>query len=138
MTALVLIVEDDPDVRNLISLRVKNLGHDVVTASTGEEALEVARRLSPALVVLDIGLPGIDGWEVLRRLRAEPATASIGVLVVSVLDPSDDHPPIDGYVIKPFRAASIDRVVISILGHDHPAGWLDEPSEANGAGDPPT
>jgi CheY-like chemotaxis protein len=134
MSELVLVVEDDPDVRNLISLRVKNLGHDVVTASTGEEALDLAQRLAPALVVLDIGLPGIDGWEVLRRLRSEPATASIGVLVVSVLDPSDDHPPIDGYVIKPFRAASIDRVVISILGHDQPTDWLGGP-EANGAGD---
>jgi DNA-binding response OmpR family regulator len=119
----ILVVEDDPDVRDLLSRRLTNLGHDVMVADSGEEALELANESPPALVVLDIRLPGIDGWEVLRRLRATPATAAAGVLVVSVLDPTDNHPEVDGYLIKPFRIASIDRLVAGILGGvgDRPA-----------------
>jgi CheY-like chemotaxis protein len=58
----------------------------VVSARDGEEGLDTVRRLSPAGVVLDILLPGIDGWEVLARLKADPATAAIPVVVVSMLD----------------------------------------------------
>jgi CheY-like chemotaxis protein len=114
----VLVVEDDPDVRELLDRRLSHLGHRVLSAGSGEEALELAAASPPALVVLDIRLPGIDGWEVLRRLRADPATADTAVLVVSVLDPTENHPQVDGYIIKPFRIASIDRLVAGILaGH---------------------
>jgi two-component system OmpR family response regulator len=112
----VLVVEDDPDVRDLLSRRLSYLGHDVLAAGSGEEALELAVESPPSLVVLDIRLPGIDGWEFLRRLRASPDTSGAGVLVVSVLDPTDNHPEVDGYLIKPFRIASIDRLVAGILG----------------------
>ena len=111
----ILVVEDDADVRDLLSRRLVHLGHEVLVASSGEEALELADASPPALVVLDIRLPGIDGWEVLRRLRDRPATSGAGVLVVSVLDPTDNHPAVDGYLIKPFRIASIDRLVAGIL-----------------------
>ncbi|MGH9118164.1 MAG: response regulator transcription factor [Acidimicrobiales bacterium] len=130
MTALarrpILVVEDDADVRDLLSRRLTHLGHVVLAAATGEEALELADESPPALVVLDIRLPGIDGWEVLRRLRARPATSGAGVLVVSVLDPTDNHPEVDGYLVKPFRITSIDRLVAGILSgvgprnHDDP------------------
>ncbi len=111
----ILVVEDDPDVRDLLSRRLTHLGHDVLVAASGEEALELADESPPSLVVLDIRLPGIDGWEVLRRLRARPATSGAGVLVVSVLDPTENHPVVDGYLIKPFRIASVDRLVAGIL-----------------------
>jgi DNA-binding response OmpR family regulator len=111
----ILVVEDDPDVRDLLSRRLVHLGHQVLAAGSGEEALELAEESPPSMVVLDIRLPGIDGWEVLRRLRSSPATSTAGVLVVSVLDPTDNHPEVDGYLIKPFRIASIDRLVTRIL-----------------------
>jgi two-component system, OmpR family, response regulator len=115
LTGPVLVVEDDPDVRDLLTRRLAFLGHSVLAAASGEEALELASASPPALVVLDIRLPGIDGWEVLRRLRAADTTARAAVLVVSVLDPPEDHPQVDGYLIKPFRITSIDRVVAGIL-----------------------
>jgi CheY-like chemotaxis protein len=62
------------------------VGARVVSARDGEEGLDTVRRLSPAGVVLDILLPGIDGWDVLARLKADPATAAIPVVVVSMLD----------------------------------------------------
>jgi two-component system OmpR family response regulator len=111
----VLVVEDDPDVRDLLSRRLVQLGYRVLAAATGEEAVEMATASPPSLVVLDIRLPGIDGWEVLRRLRLEPTTAGAAVLVVSVLDPHDDQPAVDGYVTKPFRIARIDELVAGIL-----------------------
>jgi two-component system OmpR family response regulator len=111
----VLVVEDDPDVRDLLTTRLGFLGHAVVAASSGEEALELATASPPSLVLLDILLPGIDGWEVLRQLRSAAATADTAVLVVSVLDPPESHPPVDGYLIKPFRITSIDRLVAGIL-----------------------
>jgi DNA-binding response OmpR family regulator len=128
----ILVVEDDPDVRDLLSERLTHLGHRVMAAGSGEEALELADQSPPALVILDIRLPGIDGWEVLRRLRASPATAASGVLVVSVLDPTESHPDVDGYLIKPFRIASIDRLVAGILsgaGEGGPTGRAGEPTE---------
>jgi CheY-like chemotaxis protein len=111
----ILVVEDDADVRELLSRRLVHLGHEVLTAASGEEALELAGASPPVLVLLDIRLPGIDGWEVLRRLRETPATSATGVLVISVLDPVENHPAVDGYLVKPFRTASIDRLVAGIL-----------------------
>jgi two-component system OmpR family response regulator len=129
----ILVVEDDPDVRDLLSERLTHLGHDVLAAGSGEEALELADESPPALVILDIRLPGIDGWEFLRRLRARPATAASGVLVVSVLDPTENHPEVDGYLIKPFRIASIDRLVAGILSG---AGDRGQPGRPTRPGDP--
>jgi DNA-binding response OmpR family regulator len=127
-TRPVLVVEDDPDVRDLLTRRLQSLGHAVLAASSGEEALDLAGASPPSLVLLDIRLPGMDGWEVLRRLRSAAATADAAVLIVSVLDPPDEHPPVDGYLIKPFRITSIDRLVAGILarGGSRRAGVEDE------------
>ena len=108
----VLLVEDDHDIRSLLRRRVERLGHHVVEAATGEAAIDLARLHHPVLIMLDILLPGIDGWEVLRRLRADDEFAYIPVMVVSIVDDpeSGDHPPIQGYVLKPFRTAEIDEL----------------------------
>ncbi|MGH9243419.1 MAG: response regulator transcription factor [Acidimicrobiales bacterium] len=111
----VLVVEDDIDTRDLLTRRIAKLGHEVVAAATGEEAIDLATRHHPSLIVVDIGLPGIDGWEVVRRLRARPDTAAVRVLVVSAIDPTDGDPPVDGYVVKPFRGAHFDHLLSRIL-----------------------
>jgi signal transduction histidine kinase/CheY-like chemotaxis protein/putative methionine-R-sulfoxide reductase with GAF domain len=82
----VVVVEDDPRSFDLLRVYLEAAGARVVSARDGEEGLDTVRRLSPAGVVLDILLPGIDGWEVLTRLKADPATAPIPVVVVSMLD----------------------------------------------------
>src|SRR5499427_5801210 len=82
----VVVVEDDRRSFDLLRVYLEAAGARVVGARDGEEGLDTVRRLSPAGVVLDILLPGIDGWEVLAQLKADPATAAIPVVVVSMLD----------------------------------------------------
>ena len=81
-----MVVEDDRRSFDLLRVYLEEAGARVVSARDGEEGLDTVRRLSPAGVVLDILLPGIDGWEVLAQLKADPATAAIPVVVVSMLD----------------------------------------------------
>ena len=82
----VVVVEDDRRSFDLLRVYLEAAGARVVSARDGEEGLDTVRSLSPAGVVLDILLPGIDGWEVLARLKADPGTAAIPVIVVSMLD----------------------------------------------------
>jgi signal transduction histidine kinase/DNA-binding response OmpR family regulator len=83
---VVVIVEDDPRSLDLLCLYVKDAGVDVVTAADGGQGLELIRRVRPAAVVLDIYLPTLDGWDLLALLKADPATAPIPVVVVSMVD----------------------------------------------------
>ena len=82
----VVVVEDDRRSFDLLRVYLEAAGARVVGARDGEEGLDTVRRLSPAGVILDILLPGIDGWEVLAQLKADPGTAAIPVIVVSMLD----------------------------------------------------
>jgi signal transduction histidine kinase/CheY-like chemotaxis protein len=82
----VVVVEDDRRSFDLLRVYLEASGISVVGARDGEEGLDAVRRLSPAGVILDILLPGIDGWEVLAQLKADPRTAQIPVIVVSMLD----------------------------------------------------
>jgi signal transduction histidine kinase/DNA-binding response OmpR family regulator len=82
----VVVVEDDRRSFDLLRVYLEAAGARVVSARDGKEGLDTVRRLSPAGVILDILLPGIDGWDVLAQLKADPATAAIPVIVVSMLD----------------------------------------------------
>src|SRR5262245_33469587 len=128
----VLIVEDDADIRSLLRDRLARWPHEVVEAASGEAALEMAAARRPALVVLDIVLPGIDGWEVLHRLRNDPKLADVPVVVVSIVDdPGEEHrAAVQGYLQKPFRAATVNQVFDALLTGDSasepPAGDAQE------------
>jgi CheY-like chemotaxis protein len=82
----VVVVEDDRRSFDLLRVYLEEAGARVVSARDGEEGLDTVRRLNPAGVILDLLLPGIDGWEVLAQLKADPRTAQIPVVVVSMLD----------------------------------------------------
>jgi CheY-like chemotaxis protein len=120
----VLLVEDDHDIRSLLRERLARWPYEVVEAASGELALDIASARRPALVVLDIMLPGIDGWEVLRRLRSDPELADVPVVVVSIVDDpgEDDRPAVQGYLQKPFRAATVNRVFDELLAGGTTAG----------------
>ena len=124
----VLVVDDEPDIRSLLATRIRRLGWSVRTAGTGEEALEAAASALPALVVLDVLLPGIDGWETLRRLRDLPGLAAVPVLVASICDPQADVDAlgVTGYLVKPFSAADVERAVRSAAGQANPPTPLQE------------
>jgi signal transduction histidine kinase/DNA-binding response OmpR family regulator/CHASE3 domain sensor protein len=82
----VLVIDDDPGAREIFGLALKRGGYDVLEASTGETGLAIAREVLPDAVILDIMLPGLDGWDLLRLLHGDPRTAHIPVLVASIRD----------------------------------------------------
>jgi len=83
---LVLVVDDDPNALDLLGRTLQGAGVRVVTASDGQEALNLARTLHPAAITLDVLMPGMDGWEVLRELKGDPATRDIPVLMVTMTE----------------------------------------------------
>ena len=110
--SLILVVEDEPDIRNMLVLLIKSAGFETIAAATGEEGLELARTHKPILMTLDRMLPGIDGIEVCKRLRLDESISDTYVLMVTALGEADDR--IDGlevgaddYLPKPFENREI-------------------------------
>jgi CheY-like chemotaxis protein len=83
---VLLVVDDDPSALDLLGRTLQGAGMRVVTASDGQAALTLARTLRPAAITLDVLMPGMDGWEVLRELKADPETRDIPVLMVTMTD----------------------------------------------------
>jgi signal transduction histidine kinase/CheY-like chemotaxis protein len=83
---VVLVIDDDPNALDLLGRTLQGAGVRVVTASDGQEALTLARTLKPAAITLDVLMPGMDGWEVLRELKADPETSEIPVIMVTMTD----------------------------------------------------
>lgn len=113
---LVLVVEDDFDIRNLIRINLKRKGFEVVAVETGEEGLEKAKELSPLVTTLDLMLPGINGLEVCRRLRNDEETADLYVIMVTALGEAEDRITgfklgADDYIPKPFQ---IEELVLRV------------------------
>ena len=83
----VLVIEDDPDMRTLLVLMLEDRGHRVLAASDGREGLDVLRHESPDLILLDMKMPVMDGWEFARRYRATSAAPSHIVVMTAAEDP---------------------------------------------------
>ncbi len=116
----VLVVEDEPIILRLLQVNLRLQGFEVVACSNGEDALRRAEERPPDVVVLDIVLPGIDGFEVCRRLRASAATADVPVLMVTAQAQAEDRERgyalgVQGYVTKPFEPAELVVLVRDAL-----------------------
>jgi two-component system phosphate regulon response regulator PhoB len=116
----ILVVDDEPDIVALVSYHLARAGYHVTTASTGPEALERARRDAPALLVLDLMLPGLSGFDVLERLRAEASTARTAVLMLTARRDEPDRVRgltlgADDYLTKPFSPQELVLRVGAIL-----------------------
>lgn len=103
----ILVVDDEPDLLELIDVNFKAAGFEVVSAMTGQEALRKAQQLRPALIVLDLMLPELDGLEVCKALRRDRSTAAIPVLILTARATEVDRIlglelGADDYVTKPF------------------------------------
>ena len=110
----VLIVEDDAAARKLLTECLGFNGFETIAVGSGEEALPIAVADRPDLVVLDIGLPGIDGWETLRRLQTMSATAKIPVVMVTAFDAVEDlirgySCGVTYYIAKPYQQDELLR-----------------------------
>ena len=123
----VLVVEDEPDIAALIAYQLTREGFRVETAGTGPEALQAIARDIPDLVVLDRMLPGLSGDEVLQRLKDEPATSNIPVLVLTAKREQEDRIKglelgADDYLTKPFSPRELVLRVQAILRRVQEAG----------------
>jgi CheY-like chemotaxis protein len=82
----ILVIDDDRDVRELMQRTLPKEGFDVQVAESGQQGLELARRICPAVITLDVMMPGMDGWAVLTALKADPSTADIPVIMLTIVD----------------------------------------------------
>ena len=120
MASRVLVVEDEPDIRDLLAFHLERGGYQVTRAATGPEALRQLRAAPPDLVVLDLMLPEMDGLEVCRRLRADPATAGLPVIMLTAKGDEVDRVVgleigADDYVVKPFSPKEMLARVRAVL-----------------------
>jgi CheY-like chemotaxis protein len=122
MPFTILVVDDDPVIQKLLAVNFEMEGYHVVTASDGEEALDRVAGERPAVVVLDVMMPKVDGIEVLRRIKANPITANTPVLLLSAKAQAQDIDDgmaagADFYLTKPFEPLDLlDRVAWMLRG----------------------
>jgi len=117
---LILIIEDNEKNRRLVRDVLQFKGYQTIESETGEEGVELARSRQPALVLMDIQLPGIDGITALKRLRDDPATHAIRVMAVTASAMTQDRQTIlaagfDGYQSKPINVKTFLEAVQELL-----------------------
>ena len=128
--AAVLIIEDEQRIREGLARRLAELGYDVDSVLAGLEGLESVVAQPPDVVVLDLGLPDVDGREVLKMIRA---VSSVPIIVATARDDESEIVRVldagaDDYVIKPFSAEQLEariRAVLRRMGGDHPGGAIE-------------
>jgi len=117
----VVCIEDEPEMIDLVRLILSREGFDVVGAPGGIEGLNVIEDLQPQLVLLDLMMPDMDGWEVYQRMKANPNTSHIPVIVVTARAQSIDKvlglhiAKVDDYITKPFGPAELLNSVAKVL-----------------------
>jgi len=129
-----LIVEDDFDISNMLRIYFDSQGYETIVAPRGEEAMEICRRKLPNLVILDIMLPDINGYEVCRRLRSNLRTSHIPVIFLTQKDERSDQIAglelgADDYITKPF---DLQLLLLRVQGALRRAGWLNLTSPVTG------
>jgi DNA-binding response OmpR family regulator len=117
---LVLVADDDDDILTLVSFRLQRAGCEVIQARNGDEALELALARAPDLAVLDVMMPGLDGYAVTRELRAGEATRTMPIILLTARAQAEDvargiEAGADDYVKKPFDARDLRERVQYLL-----------------------
>jgi CheY-like chemotaxis protein len=120
VSGTVMVVDDEPDIVLMVRLILEMEGYDVLEAGTGEDALEVLAREDPDVLLLDIRLPGLDGWGVLDRLKSSNRLERLPVIMVSAHStPSTSARAMDegcsGYLTKPFDSDQLVGMVSTVV-----------------------
>jgi CheY-like chemotaxis protein len=120
VTPRVLVIEDSASVRRLIEVCLRTVDVELLAADDGIRGLDVARSTLPEVIVLDIGLPGMDGWEVLRNLRGDLDTRTIRVLVLTAhaqpeMADRAQEGGADAFMTKPFRPLELRDQIEKLL-----------------------
>jgi DNA-binding response OmpR family regulator len=117
----VLVIDDEPGIIEIVEANLEGDGFEVISASNGKEGLEKIKREAPELVVLDVMMPEMDGWEVLRNLERDPGTAGLPVIMLTAKAADEDY--IYGleegaveYITKPFLPQElVNRIKITLM-----------------------
>ncbi len=118
---LIICVEDEPEVTELVQIILQREGYEVLGAKGGREGLDLIREKLPDLVLLDLMMPDMDGWEVYQQLQAEDTTRDIPVIVVTAKAQSIDKvlglyiAKVDGYITKPFKPSELAQKIQEVL-----------------------
>src|SRR5665213_461340 len=120
MAYKILVVDDEPTIVLLMEFSLARQGYEMLVAVNGEEALDKIRAHAPDLVLLDIMMPRIDGYEVARQVRADPATATLPIIMLSAKAQEEDIRKgvdigVDEYITKPFAPEHLVHVVAGYL-----------------------
>lgn len=121
-TKVILCIEDEPEMIDLIRLILSRRGFEILGANGGKEGLEIIRKSHPDLVLLDLMMPEMDGWEVYQQMKADATTKDIPVIVVTAKAQSIDKvlglhiAKVDDYIAKPFSPQELLASVDSVLG----------------------
>ena len=116
----ILVVDDDPIIARLLEIELISAGYEVGLASSGEQALEVAQAKRPDLILLDVLMPGMDGFEVARRLRSDPRTLPVSIIMLTATGLSANrleglNAGADDYIVKPFDTPELLARVKGVL-----------------------
>src|SRR5690554_2413410 len=109
----VVCIEDEPEMIDLVRLILSRKGFDVIGAAGGYEGLQAVETLNPRIILLDLMMPDMDGWEVYQRIKANPETSHIPVIVITAKAQSIDRmlglriARVDDYITKPFGPAEL-------------------------------
>ena len=122
----ILVADDDPVIVRLLQVNFRLEGYEVDTAAHGEEALKKARETNPDLILLDVMMPGLDGWEVCRQLKEDPSTSEIPVIFLSARAQEEDRRKghslgVVDYVTKPFDPGELVTLIDNILARTRQA-----------------
>jgi CheY-like chemotaxis protein len=117
----ILLVEDFDDARELYSTCLRSSGYDVIEAATGADAVALARSVTPDLILMDMLLPGIDGWQATAELKNDPQLRHVPIVALTAHALSDERERIaklgcDGFLAKPCLPPDLIRTVDRILG----------------------
>jgi two-component system alkaline phosphatase synthesis response regulator PhoP len=117
----VLVIDDEPDVLLLCRVNLRHAGHEVLEASNGEEGLALAREAKPDVIVLDLMLPRMDGYQVLERLAAEGTPSRMPILVLTAKAQEEDRERsrrmgADAFIEKPFSPETLADTVSELAG----------------------
>jgi len=115
----VLVIEDNPDGRETLATMLRLSGHEVTEAESGPGGVEAAQANPPDLAIVDIGLPGFDGFEVARRLRADPRTAATRLAALTGYGQEDDRQHavaagFDWFLVKPADPRALEDVIAAV------------------------
>jgi two-component system phosphate regulon response regulator PhoB len=133
----VLVVDDETDIRSLVALHLEREGFTCRTAANGADALKEARHRLPDLVILDLMLPGLDGLEVCRRLRADATTSAVPIIMLTAKTEEIDRVVgleigADDYVVKPFSPKELMARIRAVLRRNRPRPGDEPPLTAGG------